>query len=308
MGKIKIWLKAVRAPFFTGTVVPIILGSVVAWYHTGLFHGQYFFLTLLGGIFLHAATNVCNDYFDHISRCDDINTEFVSPYSGGSRTIQKGLLTAKEMLAGGLTFLALGSLMGLYLAWKRGLVILLIGLLGVFSAYFYTAPPFRLANHGIGELFVGLNFGTLMVLGAYYVQAQSLSMEATVVSIPVSILIALVLWINEFPDTVADKAVGKNTMVVRLGKRRAVDYYTILLTTTYISILGGVICNITPLWVLISFFTIPISVKAIKVAYLCHDKPTELAPANAMTIILHLLIGLLLSGGYILSKLSLYPY
>ncbi len=298
--KLKIWLAEVRAPFLTATIVPIVLGTSIAWYNTGKIDWLLFALTLISGIFLHMGCNVVNDYYDHLSSNDDINREFVRPFSGGSRMIQLGLLTPLEVLSGGLLFFAIGSGIGIYLAAERGWEILGLGLIGVVSSFFYTAPPLYFASRGVGEFLVGLNFGTLMTLGAYFVQTQKFSIEALLASIPPALLIAGVLYINEFPDYNADKAVGKKTIVVRLGREKALVPYIFIMLLGYIVVLLSSILGKLPLSTLISFATIPLGLKAIDFAKKYHSNPLRLVPANAMTIQSHLFTGLLLSIAFIL--------
>lgn len=301
-GKLKLWLLELRAPFFTASVIPVVLGAVIAWQRGGTFHGGYFLLTFLGGVLLHAGTNVANDYFDHLNRTDEINIEFVSPFTGGSRMIQEGLLTPREVITEAIILFTLGSLIGLYLTWARGPIVLLLGLIGLFSGFFYTAPPIYLAKWGIGECFVGLNFGFLMTLGSFYVQTRSLEWEPVVAAIPVTCLIAAVLWINEFQDVPADHAVGKDTLVARLGRRRAVSGYILLMAATYISIILAVALRVISPLTLLAFLTLPLAWKAIGIARLHYDDPQQLTPANAITIQTHMLTGLLLILGYLLDK------
>lgn len=301
-GKLKLWLLELRAPFFTASVVPVVLGAVIAWQRKGTFHWGYFLLTLVGGVLLHAGTNVANDYFDYLNRSDEINVEFVSPFTGGSRMIQAGLLSPREVIAEALILFALGSLIGLYLAWARGAAVLILGLIGLFSGFFYTAPPIYLAKWGIGELFVGLNFGFLMTLGSYYVQTRSLAWEPVVAATPVACLIAAVLWINEFQDAPADRAVGKDTLVARLGRKRAVSGYIFLLAATYLSIILAVALRVISPFTLLALLTFPLAWKAIGVARLHYDDYKRLTPANASTIQIHMVTGLLLILGYLLDK------
>ncbi|MEK7377136.1 MAG: 1,4-dihydroxy-2-naphthoate octaprenyltransferase [Candidatus Margulisiibacteriota bacterium] len=303
--KLAAWITEIRAPFLAASVIPVFLGAAIAWSRAGVFDANYFILTLLGIVFLHIGTNVANDYFDHKSGNDEANVEYVRPFSGGSRMIQKKLLTPKEVLAAALLFFALGSLIGLYLTWARGPVILILGLIGVFSGYFYSAPPFRLAGRGIGEVIVGLNFGTLVVLGAYFVQAQSLSWEAAAASLPVSFLIAAVLYINEFPDFNADKAVGKDNLVVRLGKEKAVLGYIALIWAVYVSIILGVIFKVVSPFALLIFLTVPRAMRAVRIIRANFNDTLFLIPANADTVLLHLYAGIALSIGYLLQKIFL---
>jgi len=182
-------------------------------------------------------------------------------------------------------------------------VILLIGAIGIFLGVFYTAKPFRIGYGTFGELAVGIGFGPLVVLGSYYVQTQELSVNAFLISIPIGILIALVLYINEFPDYNADKSVGKNTLVVVLGKRKAVALYHILLGSVYVLIIALTMVKILPLTCLIALLTVPLALKAFLVSKRNFDKIYEILPANAATIALHSLIGILLCAGILLDKI-----
>jgi len=298
--KLKNWTVELRLSFLTATIVSILLGTCIAWTRTGVFSPGYFLLTLVGGVFLHLGTNVANDYFDYKSGNDEVNREFVRPFSGGSRTIQLGLLTPREVISGALLFFAIGTSIGLFLAWTRGAPVLTIGLFGLFSGFFYTAPPFNLVNKGIGEVFVGVNFGALMTLGTYYVQTQTLTLEPLIASIPVSLLITAVLYINEFPDFAADKAVGKNTLIVRLGKQRAVYGYALITLGAYTAILLGVLVGVMPISTLVALASLPLIVEATLHARRFHSNSVALAPANALTIASHFFTSLLLSLGYLL--------
>src|SRR5215467_15171535 len=205
-----------RVPFLQATIVPVVLGAVVAWQLTGVFHWELFLLTLLGASLIHIATNMLNDYFDYRSG-NDLMVKHQNPFAGGGRILTAGLVTPSTHLAVSLTSLILGCFIGFYLILAQGLTMLFwLGLIGVISSYFYVGPPLRLAYRGIGEIIVGLNFGPIMTLGAYYVQTGTFALEPFLVSIPVGLLIAAVLWINEFPDMEADDAVGKKTLVLRL--------------------------------------------------------------------------------------------
>jgi 1,4-dihydroxy-2-naphthoate octaprenyltransferase len=188
-----LWVVKLRAPFFTAAIVPVCLGTAIAWATVGAFNLWYFLLTLVGAICLHAGTNMTNDYFDHTWGSDDINTEFANPFTGGSRLIQMGMVRPRVFLWQGIGFFVIGSLIGLVLLLTRGPWVLWIGLIGVFSGYFYTAPPFRLVRTGLGEPLIGLNFGPLMVLGSYYTQTQMVSWEPVIASLPVAVLITLVV-------------------------------------------------------------------------------------------------------------------
>jgi len=296
-------MKALRLPFLAATAVPVLLGNAIAWNNTGTWNGLTFWLTLFGVSFLHIGTNLANDYFDHKTKNDEFNQN-PTPFSGGSRVIQDRLISPQLILFIALVFFCMGSLIGLYFTWTlRSGVILLLGLVGVFCGFFYTAFPFKIGYKGFGEIIVGLCFGPLVVLGSYYVQTVSFSSVALWASVPVGILITLVLYINEFPDYDADKSVNKKTLVVLLGKEKAVKVYHILLGLTYIYVLLCVLFRVIPPFTLVIFLTVPLALKAYFVSQKNFLKVYELLPSNAATIGLYLSFGLFLSVGFILDRL-----
>jgi 1,4-dihydroxy-2-naphthoate octaprenyltransferase len=296
---VKLLIRATRAPFFTAAVVPVLLGSALAW-HDGYFHFGYFLLTLLGAIAFHAATNVINDYGDHKSGNDEINQE-LTPFSGGSRMIQEGLLSAGQTLRLALIYYVIGIVIGLYLVAVRGLPVLWIGLVGFVLSALYTVPKVGLSylGHGLGELAVGLGFGPVMVGGAYYVQAQNFTPEMWYASLPVGLLITAVIYINEFPDRAADKAADKRTLVVKLGRQSAVPGYIALMLGTYLSVAAGVLLSLLPWPTLFAFLTLPLAMRGIQGLRRFYDQTPQLIPSNAMTIQVHLLTGLLLVAAVI---------
>jgi len=296
----KIWLAELRAPFFTASFVPVILGGVLAWREVHSFNFFYFFLTLLGVLALHAATNTLNDYFDYRSGNDLLNREANRPFDGGSPFIVDRRLTAESVFRFGCGALLLGIGIGLFLAFRRGWWILPLGLIGVGTSYFYVEPRVRLASRGLGELLTGLCFGPLVVLGTYYVQAQGFSYGVLVAGIPVGFLITNVLFINQFPDREADRAVGKNHWVVRLGKKKAAKVFVVLVSAVYASVALGVLTGILPKVSFITFFTIPLSLKGVLVTLREYDHSPQLRPAQALTILTHLSTGLLLSLSFYL--------
>ena len=300
--QIKIFIAALRVPFFTAVIVPVILGSVIAWHHGATFEWGLFFLVLIGAVALQAGANTINDYFDHLSRNDELNKEFVRPFSGGSRLIQTGALSPKGMLTISMAMFLIGIGIGLYFTYLKGITIFWIGLIGVACGVLYVAPGINLARRGLGEFSIALAFGLCCVNGAYYVQAQILSWEAVVASLPIALLITSVLWINEFPDFNADKAVGKTHWVVRLGKKRAAIGYAILMVFTYLLIITLALF-FDKVWVLIGLLTAPVALKAVRNALVNYDDIPALVPSCAGTIMTHLLTGLLLTSGYVLQTL-----
>jgi len=276
------------------------VGAAIAW-QGGLFYWEYFLLTVIGIICINAGQNMANDYFDHLSGNDEINRE-LTPFSGGSRTIQEGILSPKQVLMWSLSFLLIGVLIGLYLVLARGWLVMWLGMAGVFIAFFGNAPPFRLNYVGLGELATFIGSGPLIVLGSYYVQSQRAMPEALWASIPVGLLGAAILWINQFPDYEADRAVGKNTLVVRLGRQRAVWGYIALLAASYVVVVVGIALGVLPYTLLLALLTLPLVYRCIRGVMRFHSNTPKLIPIQAAHIQLHLANALLLSLGYAIAK------
>ncbi|MHB1294826.1 MAG: 1,4-dihydroxy-2-naphthoate octaprenyltransferase [Anaerolineae bacterium] len=304
MERIKFAIRVLRAPFFTASIVPVLLGAAIAW-SEGVLHAGYLALTLLGALAVHAGLDVGNDYMDHLSGGDAINQE-TTPFSGGSRVIQEGRVTPRTMLRISLAFYALTVVIGLYLAAARGPFILVVGVLGMLLAVTHNTPrigPYYLAP-GLGEVAVGIGFGPLMVLGAYYVQTQRVTAEAVWASVPIGLLIMAVLYINEFPDWAADRAVGKRTVVVVLGRARAVWGYILLMAGAYVAMAAGVLAGLLPAATLLGLLTLPLAWRGMRGALRNYDETPRLLPTNALTIQVHLLMGLLLSLGFVLTGVA----
>jgi 1,4-dihydroxy-2-naphthoate octaprenyltransferase len=227
--KIALWLSELRAPFFTASALPVIVGTAAAYANTGYFNLILFILAVSATVALHAGANIANDYFDHISRNDWLNDN-KTPFSGGSRLIQQNLLTAGEVIVGAWIALFIGAGIGLIIViLTKSFFVLLLGIIGLLGGYFYTATPFKLGYRTAGEITIGLLFGILPVYGSYYIQTLSFNALPTSPAAIVAVLIFLVIFANEFPDLNADRATGKKTLVVTLGIKSAANFYRAIL-------------------------------------------------------------------------------
>ena len=297
--KIFCWMVIMRLPFLSATIVPILLGATVASRYVSV-DWFYFALTMLGGSLLHIGTNTSNDYFDHTSGTDEANYNYMVPFSGGSRSIQMGLISAKGMLYLSMITFALSGLIGIPLIIKTGINILYLGFIGFLSGFFYTAPPFRFASRkGIGELLIGLNFGPLMVVGSFLVQTSgdlTHVFEAALAGLPIGLLVAAIVYVNQFPDHDGDKATGKNNLVVVFGPEKARIGYVLLVVGAFVSIIVMALNGIFPMLSLITLFTSIISVYTIRTLYKYYNNRL-LQPANAGTIGLHFITGVFFCVG-----------
>ena len=297
MTKIFTWLVIMRLPFLTATFIPIFVGAAVANLSGFSVDWGWLGLTLLGGSLLHIGTNTANDYFDHTSGTDEANYNYMVPFSGGSRSIQMGLISAKGMLTVAVVSFALSAVVGIPLIQKAGMSVLWLGLIGFLSGLFYTAPPFRFASRkGLGELLIGLNFGPLMVAGSALVQTGQLLPEAFLAGIPIGLLVAAIVYVNEFPDHDGDKATGKDTLIVVFGPEKARIGYVLLVAGAFISIVVMALNGTFPMLTLIALVASYFGVRAIQVLYKYYDDRL-LQPANAGTINMHFVTGTLFCIG-----------
>ncbi|HEY3451996.1 MAG TPA: UbiA family prenyltransferase [Myxococcales bacterium] len=300
-------LKAVftvaRVPFLTATVAPVAFAGAWAW-ATGIarpFPWLVFVVATVAAALLHTAANLLNDYFDWKSGADPGNNDHFAPFSGGSRSIELGLLTPKGSMLAGFGAMAAATLLGLGLALLRGWGLLAFGAVGAFVAWSYTAPPLRLAaRRGLGELAVGLCFGPLMVAGAVFAMTGQHLWQAYLAGAPLGALTAAILWINEIPDLNADRAAGKTNLVVTLGAAGAAKGYVVLLALAFVSVVAGVATRAMPLWTLLALLSLPLAVRNSRIA-LAHYGDRQLVQANAGTIQLQLVVGMLLTVGAVVA-------
>jgi 1,4-dihydroxy-2-naphthoate polyprenyltransferase len=297
------WLVITRAPFLTAIIIPILVGAAwVAYTAQGApFPKLEFWLTLFAGISLHIAANTFNDYFDWKAGADEGNNDYFLPYSGGSRSIELGLISERALLAVATIALLIAAVLGVSLAVLSGPGVLVFGLIGAFSSYFYTAPPLRLAaRRGLGELAVLLNFGPLATAGTVYALTGQVGLADFLIGLPIGLLTAAILWINQFPDEQADRQSGKINLVVVLGKQRARWGYLLLIAAAFGLILYWLITGLFPIGMLLAFISLPLAIYALRIAFREYDR-RSLVRANSATIQLHLLTGLLIFAGMLLS-------
>jgi 1,4-dihydroxy-2-naphthoate polyprenyltransferase len=297
-----LFLRATRLPFLSATFVPILLGIAIgAWKHS--FDWWLALLTVIGGACVHLALNVANDVFDTQSGADEANVN-PTQFSGGSRVILYGLLSMRQMALMSAAFYAVGIGIGLYLASQAGWELLWVGIAGALISVFYTAPPLKFVHRGLGELCVFLGFGPIMALGAYFVQAGEYDLEPLLASIPVGILVALILYVNEVPDRPADASAGKGTLPVRLSKDAAINLYALAVGLTFALIALFAIVGLTVRPTIIALAAAPLALPVYWALRESYESPYALMPAMAKNIQLHLATGGLLILGYVIALIA----
>ena len=290
-------LYEILRPFaFTASVIPVLAGSALAWVNE-LWNWPPFIAALLGGVFLHAGTNIINEVYDVRKGVDTIT----SPRA--SHAIVKGRMRERTALLIAGTFFVLAVLVGLYLVWLRGPAIIVLGLLGLVGGWGYTAPPLEYKNRALGVPIVFLLMGPLMVEGSYFAVSGEWSLTALVLSIPVGMLVAAILHGNEWRDIREDSRAGISTISARIGRRWAHYGYVALVLGAYMVLALSVIAGVLPAWTMLAILSLPFLAAVIRSAELgATGQARAIAMIDLQTARLHLAFGSLLVLGLVLSR------
>ena len=298
-GSLKAWLMLPRFQFLPLTVIMVSLGTAIAAYE-GYFHLGHFFLAMIGSLLVHMTVNVINDYHDFVDEID-LNTQR-TPFSGGSGVLPLNLLKPKQAFWFGTICLLIAMVIGFYFVMVKGWLLFPLLLLAGFSAYFYNV---YLSKWFMGEIFAGLGFGPLLVLGSYYVQTGRYSWETLIASLAPGILTTNLLFLNEFPDWEADRKGGRKHFVISLGKKDASYLFVVFLIASYLCIIAGVLTKMMPALTLIGLGTIGFGWRAAKGALENYDNNEKLVPILGANVITILGTQALLVVGYVIAMFVL---
>lgn len=266
------WLRAVRIRFLLASVISVFLGLVIGWWQNAAINIEFAALTLAGVVALHGSVDLLNDYWDY-KRNIDTETKRTK-FSGGTGVLPEGLLKPSDVYRAGVILLIAGAAIGTYFVFERGITIALILGFAIISIYFYST---RIVDSGLGEVFVAIK-GTMIVLGTYFVQTSHITMEPVFAGIFSGVLSSTVLFVNSFPDYDADKAHGRKTLVILLGKQKAASSVWIFPAITYGIIITAVSLHIFPVISLLAFGTIPIAIRSCRALKQKFDQVEELVP------------------------------
>ncbi|MCC6752280.1 MAG: prenyltransferase [Deltaproteobacteria bacterium] len=272
--------------------------------HEGPLSWPWLLVTLFGIFCLEAAKNASGEIYDFDSGADQAVEEADrSPFSGGKRVLVDGLLSRGQAATVAAVFYAAGILSGAGIVLFREPRVFWVGLLGVLLAFFYHAPPLRLAYRGLGELAVALCYGPLIALGTFLVQRHALSSFVLYASLPLGLLIAGFLWVNEFPDYRADASAGKRTLVVRLGRRAASRVFAVLVALSFAAVIALPFLGLPPtVW--LGLLGLPHGVAAARRVLRWPEETPKLVPAQAHTLVSFLLLSVGLGFGLLLVRLA----
>lgn len=286
------WLMAIRPKTLPAAVAPVLVGSALAW-GAGVFSPLPALAALIAALLIQIGTNLANDYFDYVQGAD------IAGRKGPTRVAQSGLIPLSNLRAGVALTFALAALVGIYLVYLGGWPILIVGVASLASALGYTAGPFPLGYHGLGDLFVFAFFGLAAVCGTYYVQALSLSPIVFLGAIPVGALTTAILVVNNLRDIDTDRSTGKRTLAVMSGPHATRLEYLLLLVLAYSSPLLLWASGLASAWTLLPWLTLPLAVRLTQVIFSAVEGP-PLNRALAGTANLDLLFSVLLAIGLII--------
>jgi 1,4-dihydroxy-2-naphthoate octaprenyltransferase len=289
VGRARAWLGTARVPTLAAAVVPVAVGSALAArdHHFRLIPA---IAALWGAVFIQIGTNLVNDLGDFRRGADSGHR------LGPPRALAMGWLTVAEIKTGILVSFLCATLAGIYLVGAAGWIVVAIGLASIAAGVAYTAGPAPLAYNGLGEIFVFLFFGVVAVCGTYYVEAQTLPLDAVLAAIPVGALAAAILVVNNVRDLEGDRAAGKRTIAVALGRRGARAEYLLLLSAAYITPVLLTFSGRARAWALLPLFTAPLALLEGRRVLEREDGPA-LNAALFGTARLHVLFGLLFAVG-----------
>jgi len=285
---------AARLRTLPAAIAPVLVGTALAGFQH-VFHPLRLLAALLGAIFIQVGTNLSNDYSDARRGAD------AEDRLGPVRVTAGGLVPPRQVLIATYVSFGLAVLAGIYLIVVAGWLLLAIGVASIIAGVLYTGGPRPYGYEGLGEVFVFLFFGVVAVAGSYFVQVRGLDWEAFALSVPVGLLAAAILVVNNVRDIDSDRRAGKRTLAVRLGRKRTRVMFAVMLALAFV--LALVTWGFGPLapWVALCWLAAPLAVSLARTVAAHTDGPT-LNAALARAGMLQLLFCVLLSAGVLLSR------
>jgi len=294
---ISVWLRVIRIRFLLASVVAVSLGLAISWWQTGSIEIFDAILIMCGVLALHASVDLLNDYWD-FKRGIDTTTQRTK-MSGGTGVLPEGLLKPKQVYAAGIMFLIAGAVIGAYFVFTDGIIIGLILAFAVLSVYFYST---KIVDWGLAEIFIVIK-GTMIVIGTCFIQTTQITESAVLGGIAVGTLSSFVLFITSFPDHDADKAKGRKTLVINLGKQKACSLFWVFPIIFYSVSIFAIIIEVFPIYCLIILSTVPLVIKFGKKLRQNYEKLDKLLPIMSSTLVFSRVTGILLVVGFLLNVL-----
>jgi 1,4-dihydroxy-2-naphthoate octaprenyltransferase len=294
MSGFRIWLMAARPRTLPAAIAPVLVGTSLAGF-AHVFHPLRFVAALLGALFIQVGTNLSNDYSDARRGAD------TEDRLGPVRVTAGGLVPPRQVLIATYVSFGLAVLFGIYLIAVAGWELLLVGAASILAGVAYTGGPKPYGYEGLGEVFVFLFFGVVAVVGSFFVQVKALHWEAFALAVPVGLLAAAILVVNNIRDIDSDRRAHKRTLAVRLGRERARIMYASVVYPAFLLAPVTWLFGPTKAWVLLPWLTLPLATAVVRTVRTQTDGPS-LNGALAHSGMLQLSFCMLLSAGLLLSR------
>ena len=291
---ISVWLRVIRVRFLLASIIAVSVGLALHWSQNGSLDYLDIILTFAGVLALHASVDLLNDYWDFKRGIDTKTTR--TKMSGGTGVLPEGLLKPSSVYRAGVLFLIIGSLIGSYFVITNGILIAIILGFAILSIYFYST---KIVDSGLGEFFVAVK-GSMIVIGTFFIQSGEVTVESILAGIVIGTLSSLVLFIASFPDHDADKSKGRKTLVIIVGKEKAVKLFWLFPLVSYVIILIGVSVNLFPLLSLISLLSFPLMIKSGLGLQKNYDAIDNLVPFMSSTLQFSRLTGILFALSFLI--------
>ena len=291
---ISVWLRVIRVRFLLASIIAVSVGLALHWSQNGSIDYLDIILTFAGVLALHASVDLLNDYWDFKRGIDTKTTR--TKMSGGTGVLPEGLLKPSSVYRAGVIFLIIGSLIGSYFVITNGILIAIILGFAILSIYFYST---KIVDSGLGEFFVAVK-GSMIVIGTFFIQSGEVTVESILAGIIIGTLSSLVLFIASFPDHDADKSKGRKTLVIIVGKKKAVKLFWLFPLVSYVIILIGVSVNLFPFLSLISLLSFPLMIKSGLGLQKNYDAIDNLVPFMSSTLQFSRLTGILFALSFLI--------
>jgi len=291
---ISVWLRVIRVRFLLASIIAVSVGLALHWSQNGSLDYFDVILTFAGVLALHASVDLLNDYWDFKRGIDTKTTR--TKMSGGTGVLPEGLLKPSSVYRAGVVFLIIGSLIGSYFVITDGILIAIILGFAILSIYFYST---KIVDSGLGEFFVAVK-GSMIVMGTFFIQSGEVTVESILAGIVIGTLSSLVLFIASFPDHDADKSKGRKTLVIVVGKEKAIKLFWLFPLVSYVVILIGVSVNLFPLLSLISLLSFPLMIKSGLGLQKNYDAIDNLVPFMSSTLQFSRLTGILFALSFLI--------
>ena len=264
---------AIRPRTLPAAAAGIVMGAALAW-RDGFFRLDASLVCLFTALLLQIGSNLANDVFEFERGTD------TAERLGPTRVTQAGMLTPRQVKAGMAVVFGLSAVLGLYLAWLGGWVIIVMGIAAILSAIAYTGGPFPLGYHGLGDIFVFIFFGLASVAGTYYIQAGAVTPAVWLMTVPPGLIVTAILVVNNLRDLDHDRKAGKHTLAVRLGEEGTKIQYIACMAIAYLALIPTIGLNLIPWTTLLAWLSLPLAVQATKVVLTQKGRPLNMVLAE----------------------------